>query len=55
MFFGSGSTLVRTLVVGGLAYVAVVLETDGGFSIIKRRGSGLSTLVDVQGFPRHTG
>jgi uncharacterized membrane protein YcaP (DUF421 family) len=30
---------------------AVVLETDGSFSIIKQRGSSMSAFVDVQGFP----
>jgi uncharacterized membrane protein YcaP (DUF421 family) len=31
---------------------AVVLETDGSFSIIKQPGCSMSALVDVQGFPR---
>jgi uncharacterized membrane protein YcaP (DUF421 family) len=30
---------------------AVVLETDGSFSIIKQRGNSLSALADVQGYP----
>ena len=30
---------------------AVVLETDGSFSVIKQRGSSSSALVDVQGYP----
>jgi uncharacterized membrane protein YcaP (DUF421 family) len=31
---------------------AVVLETDGSFSIIKRPGCSMSAFVDVLGFPR---
>ena len=30
---------------------AVVLETDGSFSVIKERGSSSSALADVQGYP----
>lgn len=30
---------------------AVVLETDGSFSVLKQRGSSSSALVDVQGYP----
>lgn len=30
---------------------AVVLETDGSFSIIKQRGTSTSALADVRGFP----
>lgn len=31
---------------------AVVLETDGSFSVIRSRGSSGSALADVQGYPR---
>jgi uncharacterized membrane protein YcaP (DUF421 family) len=31
---------------------AVVLETDGSFSVIRSRGSSSSTLADVQGYPQ---
>jgi uncharacterized membrane protein YcaP (DUF421 family) len=30
---------------------AVVLETDGSFSVLKQRGSSASALADVQGYP----
>ena len=30
---------------------AIVLETDGSFSVLKQRGSSFSTLADVQGYP----
>jgi uncharacterized membrane protein YcaP (DUF421 family) len=30
---------------------AVVLETDGSFSVLKQRGSSASALADVEGYP----
>lgn len=30
---------------------AIVLETDGSFSVLKQRGSSSSALADVQGYP----
>jgi uncharacterized membrane protein YcaP (DUF421 family) len=30
---------------------AIVLETDGSFSVLKQRGSSASALADVQGYP----
>ena len=30
---------------------AVVLETDGTFSVVRERGSSCSALADVQGYP----
>jgi uncharacterized membrane protein YcaP (DUF421 family) len=33
---------------------AIVLETDGSFSVLKQRGSSSSALADVQGYP-HSG
>ncbi len=30
---------------------AIVLETDGSFSVLKQRGSSVSALSDVQGYP----
>jgi len=31
---------------------AIVLETDGSFSVLKQRGSSSSALADVRGYPR---
>jgi uncharacterized membrane protein YcaP (DUF421 family) len=33
---------------------AIVLETDGSFSVLKQGGSSSSALADVQGYP-HSG
>jgi uncharacterized membrane protein YcaP (DUF421 family) len=30
---------------------AVILETDGSFSVLKQHGSSTSALIDVQGYP----